>query len=276
MVEAIEDYFVPVLIYNNKESDEKLLKQFGEPSWNNPVTRFLKADLTDVIARRDGVWEINPMAMRMVAALNAAEREVPPFLKLLAENTTAQKKATFAMHCYWEGEGNLGQVVGVSDTVSAWVGGLEVVEVSYDPQQVDYATLVKEAQSMKCATRVFTHSDEQFQQARELVGDRAVRATVESRLAKLSDQKYYLRNTPGLRNLPLTRLQSTKINSRLGKRKDFRDLLSPRQMELLQQIEPFLRRASSKSFEDLIFPEDDSALPEHWSKVIERINATKD
>ena len=42
MVEAIEDAFVPVVVFNNKGGkDAQLLKRFNEPSWNNPVVRFL-------------------------------------------------------------------------------------------------------------------------------------------------------------------------------------------------------------------------------------------
>ena len=54
IVEAIEDNFVPVAIYNNKGGeDKKVLKHFGEPSWNNPVVRFVNsagANLSDRVA----------------------------------------------------------------------------------------------------------------------------------------------------------------------------------------------------------------------------------
>ena len=69
MVEAIEDSFVPVLIYNNKTSDAALLKKFNEPSWNNPIVRFLNNSGNDLIARKPGVWTVGPMAARMTAAL---------------------------------------------------------------------------------------------------------------------------------------------------------------------------------------------------------------
>jgi len=99
MVEAIEDLFVPVLVYNNKSSDSALLKQFGEPSWNNPIVRFLNGDGQDVIKRESGVWTVAPMASRMVAALTAARQEVPSYLSGLAIDKTKLQKATFAMHC---------------------------------------------------------------------------------------------------------------------------------------------------------------------------------
>ncbi len=268
MVEAIEDHFIPVLIYNNKKEDAKILKQFSEPSWNNPVTRFLDSDLNDVIQREDGVWTIPAMASRMVSTLNAAERDVPDFLQQMVEHSASTQNATFAMHCYWEGEGKLGRIAGVSNTHSAWIGGLEVVEVQYDPEQVSYKKLVTTAQSMECASKVFTHSNEQLEIARELVGDQATSVPNKSRAAKLSDQKYYLRNTTGIRNLPLTKLQSTKINARLGLRKGYDDLLSPRQKSLLAKINQKLA-SDSKSLNVFIFPEDDSKLADYETRLIE-------
>ena len=271
MVEAIEDSFIPVLVYNNKDSDAKLLKRFSEPSWNNPVTRFLDSNLEDVIERKDGVWKIRPMAMRMAAALKAADREVPKYLSMLIDNSAPQETATFAMHCYWEGEGNLGQVEGVSNTRSAWVGNLEVVQVKYDPEQVSYAKLVETAQAMECASKVFAHTDEQLAVAERLVGERAESAPTRSRVAKLSDQKYYLRNTPAVRNLPLTKLQSTKVNARLGRRQSFEDLLSPRQLDLLTKIAVRLKAGSAQPLEDLIFPDDDEKLTDFTMRLHEQL-----
>ncbi|MBK9630139.1 MAG: thioredoxin family protein [Saprospiraceae bacterium] len=48
MVEAIESYFVPLAIFNNKGgSDREVLEIFKEPSWNNPVVRIVSHDLTE-------------------------------------------------------------------------------------------------------------------------------------------------------------------------------------------------------------------------------------
>ncbi|MBK8194695.1 MAG: thioredoxin family protein [Lewinellaceae bacterium] len=52
IVEAIETYFVPVCIYNNKGGkDAEALKRFDEPAWNNPVVRIMRADYSDVVLR---------------------------------------------------------------------------------------------------------------------------------------------------------------------------------------------------------------------------------
>lgn len=95
-----------MLVYNNKSSDEKTLKQFNEPSWNNPVVRYLDADLKDVIPRADGQWATGNVARQMIKALGAAKRSVPNSLKLAAlanpragraQSSSALKSATFAM-----------------------------------------------------------------------------------------------------------------------------------------------------------------------------------
>ena len=46
LVEAVENEFFPVLVYNNRKGgmDEKHLKRFQEPAWNYQVIRFLNAD----------------------------------------------------------------------------------------------------------------------------------------------------------------------------------------------------------------------------------------
>ena len=98
MVEAIEDSFIPVVIYNNKSEDAAKLKAFNEPSWNNPVVRFLNKDGKDVIPRKGGVYSISGIAARMIATLEAANRDVPEFLKTVSRSWHERLlHATFAM-----------------------------------------------------------------------------------------------------------------------------------------------------------------------------------
>ena len=98
MVEAIEDSFVPVVVYNNKSEDAATLKAFNEPSWNNPVVRFLNKDGKDLIPRKGGVYSISGLAARMIATLKAAKREVPKFLETVSLSWQDQlRHATFAM-----------------------------------------------------------------------------------------------------------------------------------------------------------------------------------
>ncbi len=86
LVEAIENEFFPVLVYNNRKGgmDEKHLKRFQEPAWNYQVIRFLNAEGRDVIPRKDRIWTTSGVASRMVDALKAANREIPQYLNALA------------------------------------------------------------------------------------------------------------------------------------------------------------------------------------------------
>lgn len=98
LVEAIEDLFIPVVVYNNKPEDAATLKAFQEPSWNNPVVRFIDNNGKDIIQRKTGVYSISALAARMIASLKAAKREVPPFLKTVSRSwATDLHRATFAM-----------------------------------------------------------------------------------------------------------------------------------------------------------------------------------
>jgi len=106
----------------------------------------------------------------MTAALKAAKRPVPSYLSAIAIDNSKLETATFAMHCYWTGEARLGSIDGVMSTSAGWAGGLEVVQLTYDPSIVEYSKLVETAQSFQCATKVFTHSDSQLKTAKALVG----------------------------------------------------------------------------------------------------------
>ncbi len=88
LVEAIENEFYPVLVYNNRSGgmDEILLKRFNEPAWNYQVIRFLDAEGRDIIPRKDRIWTLSGVASRMVEALTSANRPVPKYLKDLTQN----------------------------------------------------------------------------------------------------------------------------------------------------------------------------------------------
>jgi len=107
--------------------------------------RFLDPKGKDLIPRKDRVWSVGGIANRMVLALRAAKRDVPNYLSLLVQEagTKKTKKATFAMHCFWEGEARLGSLNGVLNTRSAWLQGKEVVEVTYDEGAIGYGGVME-------------------------------------------------------------------------------------------------------------------------------------
>ena len=134
LVEAIEESFIPVLVHNNKKGeDERILKKFEERAWNNPVVRYLDGNGKDLIEKKENIWSTQETAARMIAALRANRSKVPAYLELIAKQPAKTETAIFAMHCYWEGEANLGQINGVVNTRSAWLQKKEVVEVEFDP-----------------------------------------------------------------------------------------------------------------------------------------------
>lgn len=85
IVEAIENEFLPVLVYNNRGGDDRqLLERFDEPGWNYQVVRFLNAQGRDIIPRKDHVWTVHDLAARMIQTLKATSRPVPDYLQTLA------------------------------------------------------------------------------------------------------------------------------------------------------------------------------------------------
>jgi hypothetical protein len=239
IVEAAEDLFVPVAVFNNVDgADREVLESFGEPTWNNPVVRIVDAEGQGLCDRIGGDYTQAGLLRGMFAALEAAGREVPPWLRLVrSERAARTARATFAMHCFWQGEARLGGLDGVLRTRTGWLDGHEVVEVDYDPAVIDYEVMVREAQRMECATRVYTRSPDQQQIAARMVGDRAGRTDDEARLTP-SDDKHAMRRTP-LGRLPMTEAQATRVNAFVARRQDPGPLLSPRQRQLLALIEEF-------------------------------------
>lgn len=100
LVEAIEHHFIPVCIFNNVKAEAGLLKRYEEPSWNNPVFRFFNPDGTEVLPRKDRVWDAKGLAGRLREALIKLKGEAPRWLDLAAKelNAEALQKATFAMY----------------------------------------------------------------------------------------------------------------------------------------------------------------------------------
>ena len=76
IVDAAEASFVPVCIFNNTEGDRdaEVRVSFEEPSWNNPVVRFIDPERKDLIARNGRDWTVSGMVRRMVQALEIATR----------------------------------------------------------------------------------------------------------------------------------------------------------------------------------------------------------
>ncbi len=217
IVEAIETYFVPVCIYNNKgDKDADALKRFREPAWNNPVVRIVGADYRDIVPRMPNFSSSLQLISGMRSALETGKVAIPGYLKLLEEEFAARESkletATFAMYCFWTGEGALGELPGVIETEPGFQDGREVVKVQFDPAVIKRASLeaVAKPKGISACTR-----NEGFRSDRE--------------------PKYYLSHTD-YRFIPMTSLQACRANSLVGKSQSPDEWLSPRQLALLKKV----------------------------------------
>ena len=163
IVEAVETEFVPLAIYNNLGGpDRKVLKAFREPSWNNPVVRFIDAGGTALAPRLAGDYSRRGLVDRIAQALHKSGRPLPGYLSVLQEELkpAARQTAHFSMGCFWSGEVCLGAIEGVLSSRTGFGGGRERVEVTYDPARIDRSTLLRRAKGcgMPEATLRLQHS----------------------------------------------------------------------------------------------------------------------
>ncbi len=232
IVEAIEELFVPVAIYNNAGGhDRAVLQRYGEPTWNNPVVRIVDAQGKDVIPRVSRDYSRLGVVEAMGKALLKEGKPVPGYLQVLWKEWSAQarltKTATFSMYCFWTGEKTYGAMDGVISTQAGFMHGREVVSVEYDPEQVSYEDLLRQGAAGKCADQAYTHNAEQATKANDLIG--ADRTRERATFRSDHTPKYYLAQTDW-KYVPMTPMQATKVNARLGQGQRFEDLLSPRQL----------------------------------------------
>ena len=239
IVEAIETLFVPVAIFNNKGGkDAKVLKYFGEPSWNNPVVRIVNNKKQDLIQRVNGNYSRLGIVQAMRLALQTEDLAVPAYLALLEDELLAEQTGTesavFSMYCFWTGEKEIGKLDGVVETQAGFMNGREVVKVKFDPEKIEYQNLLKSANQASCASHVYTDDKTQAKASENILGKGAVADTGKFRQDR--EPKYYLGKTV-YRFIPMTQLQAVKVNSLIGQRQIPDALLSPRQLALLKTIQ---------------------------------------
>lgn len=85
IVDAIEQNFIPLAIYNNKGGkDRTVLKRYGEPRWNNPVVRIIDAEGENLIRRIAGDYSKSRVAQEMLGVLEKQKKVVSSDLRNLA------------------------------------------------------------------------------------------------------------------------------------------------------------------------------------------------
>jgi len=261
IVEAIETYFIPLAIHNNKGGkDKEVLDYFGEPSWNNPVVRIVDHKKKNLVNRISGNYSVLGLTEAMIEVLNSKKQAIPTYLNLLQEELTAKEggiqTAYVSMYCFWSGEKKLADIDGVVETQAGFMGGREVVKVDFSSEIISYEDLLGQAKTKSCASHVY--SDNLFQQlaAEKVVGTDYVSEKTNFRMDK--ETKYYLYKS-SYKYLPMTKLQAIKANSLIGKGQSPNEVFSPRQLALLKRIQ----KNPSKKWKSAINVD----VIEAWNKV---------
>lgn len=231
MVEAIENLFIPLTIFNNKGGkDKQILTKYNEPTWNNPVVRFVNSNGENLTKRISGDYSAKALCNRMITILKDKGQEIPAYLDLLSQELSTAYEVPekyFQMYCFWTGEKQLGSIDGIVDTESGFMNHAEVVKVKYDPNKVSENDL------------------EEFASNNNM---KPVEKKTKYRVAT-SDVHYYLKNSK-YKYIPLTEIQKTKVNSALGSRQSPDQYLSPKQLRWLQSVS-----AKSKNLTNVDFVE---------------------
>ncbi len=230
IVEAIENEFIPLAIHNNKSGDDaKVLAYFNEPSWNNPVVRIVNAKLDDLQPRLNGDYSAPGVTDYMIHALKAIKAPVPAYLQLLASSfSTSNQEITFGMYCFWEGEGKLGALNGVTKTEPGYVDGHEVVKVSFDPNYISPEKLINEAGKMSCSSQIYADA-KNLNQYKHINS----KVTQGGNFKSDGDPQYYLKHTE-YRCVPMLSIQASRVNAAIGHASDPDQYLSPKQIAMAE------------------------------------------
>ncbi len=209
MVELIADRFVPVAIFNNRPgADAEILRRFDEPSWNNPVVRFLGPDGAELLPKLADRYDAPALHQKIVAVLELLGGDVPGYFRLLGRDLLIEnglsKSATYTTPCFWSGETSLAQHPAVITTDAGWIDGEEVVQVHFDPRAAARSEL-----------DAYAHEE-------------GFGAIDSGGFALDGEPQFYLRKNAA-RHLPLTPAQRTQINLAIPYRTPLADFLSPQQ-----------------------------------------------
>ena len=222
IVELIADRFVPIAIFNNHPGrDAEILRRYEEPSWNNPVVRFLGPDGVELLPKLADRYDALGLHEKIIAVLEILGHDVPGYLRLLGRDLLVEyglsECVTYTTPCFWSGETSLAQHPAVITTDAGWVDGDEVVQVHFDPRVASRQDLDAHARAEGFAP------------------------TQSNRFRIDPEPQFYLRKTAA-RHLPLTPAQRTQVNLAVPYRGSLADLLSPQQSAWL--ADPELQRSS--------------------------------
>lgn len=209
MVEFITDHFISVAIFNNRPGpDAEILQRFGEPSWNNPVVRFLGSDGTEIVPKLADRYDALGLHEKITDVFEKLGKDLPGYFRLLGRDLLVEggitESATYTTPCFWSGETSLAQHPAVVTTEAGWIDGEEVVRVDLDPRVASRSELDG-----------YAHAE----------GFSPLHST-QFRLD--GEPQFYLRKHAA-RHLPMTQVQRTQINLAVPYRTPLADILSPQQ-----------------------------------------------
>ena len=239
LVEGIESSFIPLCIFNNKGGkDKKILENYNEPSWNNPVVRIVDSNGNDLIDRVSGRYDSGSLISAMNTALTESGRLIPKYLSLLEQELNSEKDECFlSMFCFWTGEKEISNINGVIGTQAGFMEGREVVKVTYDKNTTNPKELKQRASKNSCGDQLYTE---------------------ETNYRVDKESKYYLQHSL-LKHVPLTSLQSTKVNRALALKEDPFVFLSPSQKQLFENV----KKSNGKGLSNFI----ETDFLESWSSL---------
>jgi hypothetical protein len=244
MVELIADQFVAAAIFNNHPgADAEILRRYGEPSWNNPVMRFLGPDGVELLPKLADHYDAPGLYEKITAVLDKLGEDVPGYFRLMGRDLLVEyglsKSVTYTTPCFWSGETSLAQHPAVITTDAGWVNGEEVVQVHFDPREGSRSDLDAYAGA------------EGFK-------------PIESGGFELDrEPQFYLRKNAA-RHLPLTPAQRTRINLAVPYHGPLADLLSPQQCVWL--AEPQLQTAGGHD----VYRQD---IRQSWPSVVAQLGS---
>lgn len=232
IVEAIESFFIPLCIHNNKGGkDGEALQLFSEPSWNNPVVRIVNKELKPIVDRINGNYTEYGLVSKITAALISLGITVPTYLNLLEEELKAGQigveHTTIGMYCFWTGEKTFGKAKGVVATNAGYMNGAEVVDIFYNPNETNLNELINIGKKNNSADRLYSISSTNLNTKIPVQKPGSFRVD--------SETKYYLFNSE-YKYVPMTAIQATRANSLLADGKSCETILSPRQIDWYRNL----------------------------------------
>ena len=231
IVEAIQTYFVPLAIYNNKGGhDAEVMNLYKEPAWNNPVFRFIDETGKDIQPRHSGQYSAASVVKAINTALTKTNRLIPGYLSLLETELNAYTDELYLeMYCFWSGEKNIGSQPGVVYTEPGYSNGKEVVKVVFDQNLTSADKIVSSARKSGNADAIHEKLGHKTKAGTDIKSLPLKNYSIDK------DLHYYLKNSV-YANLPLTPMQATKINSAIGSGTNPSTYLSPLQLKMLEEI----------------------------------------